>query len=254
MNTTAMPCAARSATSRWISALAPTSMPRVGSSRSRSFGLRWRASGRAAPSAGCRRTGCRRSRRGWPGGCRAPRCSWSTTSSDLRRGDPAQPAALGLQARARCSRARSGRRRCPRSCGSPRSRRCRGPARCAGCAASVGSPSTRSSPRVGAVGAVEQAGELGAAGAEQAGEPDDLARVDVEVERLDRALAPEADRLHVRAARRPARRPSASGPPRAPRAPRARGRSSSAPARPGAARRCGTRRRACRCAGPSCGR
>ena len=40
--------------------------------------------------------------------------------------------------------------------------------------------------RVRVVGAVEQPRELGAAGAEQAGEPDDLAGVDVEVERLDR--------------------------------------------------------------------
>ena len=44
----------------WISALAPTSMPRVGSSRIRTFGLAAPATWPAPPSAGCRRSGYRR--------------------------------------------------------------------------------------------------------------------------------------------------------------------------------------------------
>ena len=51
---------------------------------------------------------------------------------------------------------------------------------------------------VGGVGAEEQARELGASGAEQAGEPDHLAVVQLEVGRLERALAAHAERLEHR--------------------------------------------------------
>ena len=46
------------------------------------------------------------------------------------------------------------------------------------CAASTGSPSIGDRAAVGAVGAEQQPGQLGAAGAEQPGQADDLARVD----------------------------------------------------------------------------
>ena len=60
---------------------------------------------------------------------------------------------------------------------------------------------------VGGVGAEEQPGELGAAGAQQAREADHLALVQLEVGRLERALAPDAERLEHRRSR--TRRPSA---------------------------------------------
>ena len=56
---------------------------------------------------------------------------------------------------------------------------------------------------VGAVGAEDQARRLGAAGAEQAGEADDLARVQLEIERLDRTAGDRArGRTGAAAARR----------------------------------------------------
>ncbi len=53
------PLSDSSATFAWRSALVPTSMPRVGSSRMRARAP-WRAIGRSAPSAGYPPTGCRR--------------------------------------------------------------------------------------------------------------------------------------------------------------------------------------------------
>ena len=98
-------------------------------------------------------------------------------------------------ARARCCRARSGRRRCPRRGGSPRRTRCGCASACRGraqrrrlAARSSARPlSARSTPPSRRASSVRP-------GAEQAGEADDLARVRSQVDRLDRALAPEARR------------------------------------------------------------
>ena len=90
-----------------------------------------------------------------------------------------------------------------------------------------GAPSGPSSSPVSArVGAEQQPGQLGAAGAEQPGEADHLALEDVEVDGLERALAAQAERLQHRGRRtrrRRWRRPRGRGA----RAPPARGRSSS---------------------------
>ncbi len=55
---------------------------------------------------------------------------------------------------------------------------------------------------VGRVGAEQQAGELGAARAEEPGDADDLALEDLEVDGLDAALAAEVEDLHERRALR----------------------------------------------------
>ena len=58
--------------------------------------MRWRATARAAPSAGCRRRGCARARRG----CRADVQGLDVALRELvlpLRGDGAEPAAVGLQ-------------------------------------------------------------------------------------------------------------------------------------------------------------
>ncbi len=57
-----------------------------------------------------------------------------------------------------------------------------------------GAPVDLELPGLGAVGAVEQADELGAAGAEQPGDADDLAVVDVDVGRLEHAAAADPGR------------------------------------------------------------
>ena len=52
--------------------------------------------------------------------------------------------------------------------------------------------------RVGSVGAVEQTGEFGPPRAEEAGQADDLASVQIEVGGFDRALATDPDRSEDR--------------------------------------------------------
>ena len=67
---------------------------------------------------------------------------------------------------------------------------------------------------VGVIGAEEQAGELGATGAQQAGQAHHLALVDGEIERGDRALAPRLLGACHRGRR--SRRSASAGAPRAP--------------------------------------
>ena len=67
------PSCASSLIRRWISALAPTSMPRVGSSMIRTLG-REASHLPARPSAGCRPRACRRSARGRSRGSRSGGC------------------------------------------------------------------------------------------------------------------------------------------------------------------------------------
>ncbi len=68
-------------------------------------------------------------------------------------------------------------------------------------------------PVPGVVGAEQQPGDLGTAGAQQSGQADDLALVDGRGERLDGAGAPELARLHQRPVERPLRlRPSQLAP------------------------------------------
>ena len=104
-------------------------------------------------------------------------------------------------------------------------------------------------PRVGLVGAEEEPRDLGAARAEQAGEADDLARRDRQVERRDRALARDRLRLDHRGRGGPLATFPTRTAVRAPRATRARARASSRRAPTAAARASSTRRRAARCAG-----
>ena len=194
------PCSESSATLRWMSALAPTSMPRVGSSRMMSSGA---VASQRASSTFCwlppERLRGEQVRVGGPhveglhvlgddgvllgcgGSCRSqPRRAWmpSTMFSATVR-SPMMPSARrssdenddALVDRVRAARS-----------------------------SATALPLTSIVPGVGAVGAVEQPDELGAPGAEQAGDADDLALVDVEVGGLEHAAASDAGRAqHGRA-------------------------------------------------------
>ena len=196
---------ARSATSRWISALAPTSMPRVGSSRISSRGS---VISQRASSTFCwlppREVAHARS---GSAGRMSQRLDVLVDQLVLARArDRPDPAARGLQREHDVLPHGQVADEPLGPCGSRSRRRCVRPMACARGAQPTRGPSTVICAGVGAVGAEQQPGELGAAGAEQPGEPDDLALVEVEVERRDRALAAEADRLQ-----RPARSASVGG-------------------------------------------
>ena len=189
MNTQALPSSASDRTSRWISALAPTSMPRVGSSRIRTLRVGRQPARQdhlllvAAAQVPDRLVGRRRGdleQLDVPVGDLVLLGEAQVTGTS--RGWPGRPG--------RCSRGRSGRRRCPRPCGPPG--RAPRPARSSRAASSgsTGLPSTVERAAVGLVDAEQQAGDLGAPGAEQPGQPDDLAGVQLQVERLDRAARP----------------------------------------------------------------
>ena len=96
------------------------------------------------------------------------------------------------------------------------------------CAGRPAAPSIRSRPLSALVGAEQQAGDLGAAGAEQPGQADDLALVDGQVERLDRRPCGPARRPATNGCRAPtSARARWAAPPAAP-GRRAPGRSSCA--------------------------
>ncbi len=181
--------------SRWISALAPTSIPRVGSSSSRSFGL---VASQRASSTFC-----------WLPPERLPASMSGFGGPDLQQrdvllddlvraslGHPAQPATLGLDAQhdvladgevADDALGLAALRRVDdlvghRDAGRP------DPNRLA---------RDQQLTAVGVVGAVDQAGELRASGAQQACETDDLTRVDVQVDGFQCAPAADADRAEV---------------------------------------------------------
>ena len=231
-------------TSLWISALAPTSMPRVGSSRISSRGS---VISQRASSTFCWLPPLSVAddlARGRRGRMSSALMYLATSSSCAARGIGRVQPRPACSARMMFSRTVSSATRPSvlRFSGAERDPVRRSRAR--GLRIATGSPSTRDLAAVGAVGAEQQPRELGAAGAEQAGQADDLALV---------------DRRGRTARSRPCgRRPRASSTGVAASSVgelagarssclqrlRARGRSSSRPARPGRARRSGTRRRA----------
>ena len=210
------PWLASSATLRWMSALAPTSMPRVGSSRMISSGA---VASQRASSTFCWLPPERLPTRALGSAGRTPSASMYsvTTASLLRAPQLAEPAAPGLDAE---HDVLADREVGDDALGVPVLRRERD--------AVADRVPRGGDPRrlavdldlagVGPVGAVEQPDQLGPPGAEQPGDPDDLAVEDVEVGRLQHA-AP----AHARSRAAPASpERSMSRARRAPRSPRAR--------------------------------
>ena len=148
----------------------------------------------APPSAGCRPTGCRPACRSRPSGCRARRCARSRCGARRRCGSAgaeAKAARLASEmfsvtenSSTRPERLRSsGTRKMPWSMASR------------GVRMAIVRPSRRSFAADRAVDAEDGAGELGAAGADQARHAEDLAAVQGKIDRV---------RRHSAAVRRPA--------------------------------------------------
>ena len=142
--------------------------------------------------------GCASARSGRPGGCRAPRCTALTSvarvACGIGRSQPREACSASsmLSATVRSSMTPSARRFSLENA-ILRSIACRG------LRSRRRSARTSQLAGVGGVGAEQQPGELGAAGAEQAGDPDDLALVDARGRRpRRRALAAQAERLEHR--------------------------------------------------------
>ena len=185
---------------------------------------RSRASARAAPSAGCRRRGCAAGRFGSAGRTsRAFMYSATTASCSLRRMRRIHPRRAWMPSTMFCATVRSPMTPSPRRSSDENTMRL-SIAR-AGRGHPDGLAVDLDLPGVGAVGAVQQPHEFGAPGAEQAGDADDLALVDVDVGGLEHAAAPDAGRAQHRGAGAVDRRARSST--RWRRARRARGRSSS---------------------------
>ncbi len=174
------------------SALAPTSMPRVGSSSSSTFGFR-RASGPAAPSAGCRRTARRPSGPGSDALMRSRFMKVSTIRVDLR------PRETRPKRDSRGSAASTMFSRTDRPGTMPSALRSSGsrliPARIAAARSSrraAGTPATVTLPAVQRQRAGDRLGGLGAPRAEQPAEADDLAGADVERDVVQQVPARQA--------------------------------------------------------------
>ena len=164
---TPRPWSASSRISAWISALAPTSMPRVGSSRIRSFGS---MQSQRASSTFCwlppesSRIFCSGLGALMPSRSMKP----STISRCLRLVDDARRGSGAAAAPASGSRAPTCRGRCPRPCGPPSRSRCRARSRRPARRSATGLPSSAIVPASGGSAPKTRARHLGAAGAEQA--------------------------------------------------------------------------------------
>ena len=224
MKMTERPAAESSATLRWMSAFAPTSMPRVGSSRMSSSG--------AVASQRARSTFCwlppdrvLTTASGFGRASRPSASMYSATTASrsalriLRR----QPRRAWMPSTMFSATVRSETMPSARRSSEENAMRCSMAWR--GSPIRPGSPLTEIDAGVGPVGPVEQAGELGATGAQQSGQAHDLPVEHLEVGRLEHPPAPDVRGLedrHAGSVHLPVRGRRRSPPGR-----RARGRSSS---------------------------
>ena len=196
------PCAACRRMISWISNLAPTSTPLVGSSSSSTRGARRQPLRERRPSAGCRRSGCRARRRRLAALMRHAASSVVRLAALVRAGDQhVRPSAVRAGSTRLCRTERLKNSPCRwRSSGTSAMP---GAGRLARVASRTGAPADADRRPRRRVQPEDRLEQLGAARADQAEEPDDLAARTAERHVVEARPAREpADAEHRRGRRR----------------------------------------------------